>query len=107
MCFYRVTGEGKEDVIDEQEMENYLMTVMAVQKLMQNELTLLSGIIPVQHQHQVFQIIIQEALDEMVQDGEVSSCILFVIFRRYGYRSVTFQTYFRVEKENICNREKF
>ncbi|KAK7601997.1 hypothetical protein V9T40_009438 [Parthenolecanium corni] len=63
-------GETREDVIDEQEMENYLMTVMAVQKLMQNELTLLSGIIPSQHQHQVFQIIIQEALDVVVQDGE-------------------------------------
>lgn len=50
------------------------MTVMAVQKLMQNELTLLSGIIPSQHQHQVFQIIIQEALDVVVQDGEVSFC---------------------------------
>lgn len=53
-------------------MENYLMTVMAVQKLMQNELSLLSGIIPSQHQHQVFQIIIQEALDAIVQDGEVN-----------------------------------
>jgi len=49
------------------------MTVMAVQKLMQNELSLLAGIIPSQHQHQVFQIIIQEALDTVVQDGEVSN----------------------------------
>lgn len=53
-------------------MENYLTIVMAVQKLMQNELSLLSGIIPVQHQHQVFQIIIQGALDTVVQEGEVS-----------------------------------
>lgn len=57
-------------------MENYLMVVMAVQKLMQNELSLLSGIIPLQHQHQVFQIIIQEALDTIVQDGEVSYHLL-------------------------------
>ncbi|XP_065208876.1 exocyst complex component 7 [Planococcus citri] len=63
-------GENREDVIDEQEMENYLTIVMAVQKLMQNELSLLSTIIPVQHQHQVFQIIIQDALDAVVQDGE-------------------------------------
>lgn len=66
-----ISGEYREDIIDEQEMENYLMTVMAVQKLMQNELYLLSGIIPFQHQHQVFQIIIQEVLDTVVQDGEV------------------------------------
>lgn len=66
------TGEGREDIIDEQEMGNYLMAVMAVQKLMQSELSLLSGIIPSQHQHQVFQIIIQEALNTIVQDGEVS-----------------------------------
>lgn len=68
-----ISGEYREDIIDEQEMENYLMTVMAVQKLMQNELCLLSGIIPSQHQHQVFQIIIQEVLDTVVQDGEVKS----------------------------------
>ena len=64
-------GENREDIIDEQEMENYLTIVMAVQKLMQNELSLLSTVIPVQHQHQVFQIIIQDALDAVVQDGEV------------------------------------
>ncbi|XP_054285786.1 exocyst complex component 7 [Macrosteles quadrilineatus] len=62
--------EAREDVVDEQEMENYLVCVMALQRLMQHERTLMTGIIPLQHQHQVFQIIIQEALDTIVEDGQ-------------------------------------
>uniref|UniRef100_A0A1B6GH39 Exocyst complex component 7 n=1 Tax=Cuerna arida TaxID=1464854 RepID=A0A1B6GH39_9HEMI len=62
--------EAREDVVDEQEMENYLVCVMALQRLMQHERTLMTGIIPLQHHHQVFQIIIQEALDTIVQDGQ-------------------------------------
>lgn len=62
--------EAKEDIVDEQEMENYLVCVMALQRLMQHERNLMKGIIPLQHDHQVFQIIIQEALDTIVQDGQ-------------------------------------
>lgn len=62
--------ETREDVVDEQEMENYLVCVMALQRLMQHERSLMTGIIPLQHHHQVFQIIIQEALDTIVQDGQ-------------------------------------
>lgn len=62
----------REDVVDEQEMDNYLVCVMALQRLMQNERSLMAGIIPLQHQHQVFQIVIQEAMDTIVQDGEVN-----------------------------------
>lgn len=62
--------EVREDVVDEQEMDNYLVCVMALQRLMQNERCLMAGIIPLQHQHQVFQIIIQEAMDTIVQDGD-------------------------------------
>jgi hypothetical protein len=29
------------------------------------------GIVPLQHQHQVFEIIIRDAMDLVVQDGEV------------------------------------
>lgn len=62
--------EAREDIVDEQEMENYLVCVMALQRLMQHERTLMTGIIPLQHHNQVFQIIIQEALDTIVQDGQ-------------------------------------
>jgi exocyst complex protein 7 len=62
--------ESREDVVDEQEMENYLVCVMALQRLMQSERSLMVGIVPLQHQHQVFEIIIRDALDMVVQDGE-------------------------------------
>jgi len=63
--------ENREDVVDEQEMENYLISVIALQKLMQAELSLMVGIIPIKHHHQVFQIIIQESLSNIVHEGEV------------------------------------
>lgn len=74
-----VCSENREDVVDEQEMENYLVSVIALQKLMQAELSLMVGIIPIKHQHQVFQIIIQESLSNIVHEGEV--CIYF----KYSY----------------------
>ncbi|XP_050536119.1 exocyst complex component 7 isoform X2 [Daktulosphaira vitifoliae] len=62
--------ENKEDVVEEQEMENYLVSVIALQRLMQAELNLMIGIIPIKHHHQVFQIIIQESLSSIVHEGE-------------------------------------
>ncbi|KAJ9587571.1 hypothetical protein L9F63_019002 [Diploptera punctata] len=62
--------ETREDIVDEQEMENYLVCVMALQRLMQSERSLMVGIVPLQHQHHVFEIIIREAMDTVVQDGE-------------------------------------
>lgn len=55
-------------------MENYLVTVMALQKLIQNERNLMVGIIPLQHQSKIFEIIIKSSMDMIVQDGEVSFC---------------------------------
>lgn len=63
--------ENREDFVDEQEMENYLVSVIALQKLMQAELSLMIDIIPTKHYHQVFQIIIQESLSNIVHEGEV------------------------------------
>jgi hypothetical protein len=63
--------ESREDIVDEQEMENYLVCVMALQRLMQSERSLMVGIVPLQHQHQVFEIVIRDAMDMVVQDGEV------------------------------------
>ncbi|XP_069692328.1 exocyst complex component 7 isoform X2 [Periplaneta americana] len=62
--------ESREDIVDEQEMENYLVCVMALQRLMQSERSLMVGIVPLQHQHQVFEIVIRDAMDMVVQDGE-------------------------------------
>lgn len=68
---YPSSIENREDFVDEQEMENYLVSVIALQKLMQAELSLMIDIIPNKHYHQVFQIIIQESLSNIVHEGEV------------------------------------
>ncbi|KAK6643351.1 hypothetical protein RUM43_004856 [Polyplax serrata] len=62
--------EHREDLVEEQEMENYLVTVMALQKLIQTERNLMIGIIPLQHQNKIFEIIIKSSMDIIVQDGE-------------------------------------
>lgn len=69
--------ENREDIVDEQDMENYLISVIALQKLMQAELSLMLGIIPIKHHHQVFQIIIQESLSNIVHEGEV--LLIFIV----------------------------
>lgn len=62
--------ENREDIVDEQEMEGYLMCVIAVQRLMQAERSLMSQIIPSQYHNSVFQSIVQESVDTIVQNGE-------------------------------------
>jgi hypothetical protein len=53
-------------------MENYLICVIALHKLMQVEQSLIKGIIASAHQPRVFELIVREAMDTIVQDGEVS-----------------------------------
>ncbi|CAB3371705.1 Hypothetical predicted protein [Cloeon dipterum] len=65
-----VNLEVREDVVDEQEMENYLVCVMALQKLLLSERALMTGIIPLAHHPKVFEVIMQESMDMVVQDGE-------------------------------------
>ncbi|BET02952.1 exocyst complex component [Nesidiocoris tenuis] len=62
--------ENREDVVDEQEMETYLMCVIAVQKLMSIEKNLMGNIIPAAHHNKVFQNVIQDSIDLIVHDGE-------------------------------------
>ncbi|KAK9888206.1 hypothetical protein WA026_000474 [Henosepilachna vigintioctopunctata] len=59
-----------EEVDNEQEMENYLLCVMALHKLMQVEKNLMKQIIPLTHQPRVFELIVRDAMDTIVQDGE-------------------------------------
>lgn len=62
-----------EEFDNEQEMENYLVCVIALHKLMQIEQVLIKGIIAPRHQPRVFELIVREAMDTIVQDGEVSA----------------------------------
>ncbi|CAH0564541.1 unnamed protein product [Brassicogethes aeneus] len=63
------SGNG-EDYDNEQEMENYLVCVIALHKLMQIEQALMKDIITPAHQPRVFELIVREAMDTIVQDGE-------------------------------------
>lgn len=66
------TSYNGEELDSEQEMENYLVCVVALHKLMQVEQSLMRGIIAPAHQPRVFEIIVREAMDTIVQDGEVT-----------------------------------
>ncbi|CAG9832558.1 unnamed protein product [Diabrotica balteata] len=59
-----------EELDNEQEMENYLISVIALHRLMQFEQILMKDIITPAHQPRVFELIVREAMDTIVQDGE-------------------------------------
>ncbi|XP_030762961.1 exocyst complex component 7 isoform X2 [Sitophilus oryzae] len=64
------TSYSGEEMDNEQEMENYLICVIALHKLMQIEQYLMKDIITVTHRPRVFELIVREAMDTLVQDGE-------------------------------------
>ncbi|XP_076270587.1 exocyst complex component 7 isoform X2 [Rhynchophorus ferrugineus] len=64
------TSYSGEEIDNEQEMENYLVSVIALHKLMQIEQHLMRDIIAVTHRPRVFELIVREAMDTLVQDGE-------------------------------------
>lgn len=53
-------------------MDNYLVCVVALHRMMLIEQSLMVGIIPSSHQPRVFELVIRESMDVIVQDGEVS-----------------------------------
>lgn len=61
-------------MLDEQEMDSYLMCVIAVQKLMSIERNQMANIVPAAHHNKVFQSIVQDSIDLIVHDGEVNLC---------------------------------
>lgn len=69
-----------EELDSEQEMENYLVCVLALHKLMQVEQTLMKGIIAIAHQPRVFELVVREAMDTIVQDGEVNKPLFCFCF---------------------------
>ncbi|KAL1497450.1 hypothetical protein ABEB36_008422 [Hypothenemus hampei] len=64
------TSYTGEEVDNEQEMENYLICIIALHKLMQLEQHILKDIITPTHRPRVFELIVREAMDALVQDGE-------------------------------------
>ncbi|XP_028989521.1 exocyst complex component 7 isoform X6 [Betta splendens] len=61
--------EGKDDVLDI-EIDSYIHCISAFVKLAQSEYALLTEIIPEHHQKKTFDSLIQEALDNLMLEGE-------------------------------------
>ncbi|GLV46766.1 Exocyst 70 [Carabus blaptoides fortunei] len=80
--------KGGEEVDNEQEMENYLVCVVALHKLMQIEHSLMRGIIPLSHQSRVFELVIREAMDVIVQDGDNIATRAKRCISRHDYAAV-------------------
>lgn len=78
----------EDDMVDEGEMENYLVSVMALQRLMLTEKSLMSSLIIEKHRGPLFQIIIQGALDSTVQDGESIAAKAKRCIARHDFQAV-------------------
>jgi len=68
----RATGAegGKEDSVDEQEIESFFTEFTALLRLVQSELRLMLGIIPLPHQKSVLSIILRDALELTCHDAD-------------------------------------
>ncbi|XP_073723330.1 exocyst complex component 7 isoform X9 [Misgurnus anguillicaudatus] len=64
-----VTAAGKDDVLDI-EIDSYIHCISAFVKLAQSEYVLLTEIIPEHHQKKTFDSLIQEALDNLMLEGD-------------------------------------
>uniref|UniRef100_A0A8C1FFG9 Exocyst complex component 7 n=1 Tax=Cyprinus carpio carpio TaxID=630221 RepID=A0A8C1FFG9_CYPCA len=62
-------GAGKDDVLDI-EIDSYIHCISAFVKLAQSEYALLTEIIPEHHQKKTFDSLIQEALDNLMLEGD-------------------------------------
>ncbi|XP_022916884.2 exocyst complex component 7 [Onthophagus taurus] len=94
-----------EELENEQEMENYLVCVVALHKLMQIELYVMKGIIESTHQARVFELIVKEALDSIVQDGENIAARAKRSISRHDFSSVL--VIFPILKQLIALKPKF
>uniref|UniRef100_A0A6Q2YCX0 Exocyst complex component 7 n=1 Tax=Esox lucius TaxID=8010 RepID=A0A6Q2YCX0_ESOLU len=80
-------AEGKDDVLDI-EIDSYIHCISAFVKLAQSEYALLTEIIPEHHQKKTFDSLIQEALDNLMLEGDniVSAARRAII--RHDYSAV-------------------
>lgn len=65
----------KEDTVDEQEIDLFFMEFTGMLRLMQSELALMLGIVPLLHQKSVLSIILQDTLELVYHDAEVSTSL--------------------------------
>ncbi|XP_053094741.1 exocyst complex component 7 isoform X6 [Pangasianodon hypophthalmus] len=79
--------EGKDDVMDV-EIDSYIHCISAFVKLAQSEYALLTEIIPEHHQKKTFDSLIQEALDNLMLDGDNIVAAARRAIMRHDYSAV-------------------
>ncbi|XP_061731900.1 exocyst complex component 7 isoform X3 [Nerophis ophidion] len=96
--------EGKEDVLDI-EMDSYIHAISAFIKLAQSEYALLAEVIPEHHQKKTFDSLIQEALDNLMLEGDniVSAARRAIL--RHDYSAVL--TIFPILRHLKVNKSDF
>ncbi|XP_066521502.1 exocyst complex component 7 isoform X1 [Hoplias malabaricus] len=78
---------GKDDVLDV-EIDSYIHCISAFVKLAQSEYALLTEIIPEHHQKKTFDSLIQEALDNLMLDGDTIVTAARRAIMRHDYSAV-------------------
>ncbi|XP_021436763.1 exocyst complex component 7 isoform X10 [Oncorhynchus mykiss] len=79
--------EGKDDVLDI-EIDSYIHCISAFVKLAQSEYVLLTEIIPEHHQKKTFDSLIQEALDNLMLEGDNIVAAARRAIMRHDYSAV-------------------
>ncbi|XP_028287040.1 exocyst complex component 7 isoform X5 [Parambassis ranga] len=95
---------GKDDVLDI-EIDSYIHCISAFVKLAQSEYTLLTEIIPEHHQKKTFDSLIQEALDNLMLEGDNIVSAARRAIMRHDYSAVL--TIFPILRHLKMNKSEF
>ncbi|XP_075891151.1 exocyst complex component 7 isoform X13 [Nelusetta ayraudi] len=95
---------GKDDVFDV-EIDSYIHCISAFVKLAQSEYALLTEIIPEHHQKKTFDSLIQEALDNLMLDGDNIVSAARRAIMRHDYSAVL--TIFPILRHLKMNKSEF
>uniref|UniRef100_A0A3P8UL41 Exocyst complex component 7 n=1 Tax=Cynoglossus semilaevis TaxID=244447 RepID=A0A3P8UL41_CYNSE len=96
--------EGKDDVLDI-EIDSYIHCISAFVKLAQSEYALLTEIIPEHHQKKTFDSLIQEALDNLMLEGDNIVSAARRAIMRHDYSAVL--TIFPILRHLKLNKSEF
>ncbi|XP_069373948.1 exocyst complex component 7 isoform X6 [Paralichthys olivaceus] len=96
--------EGKDDVLDI-EIDSYIHCISAFVKLAQSEYVLLTEIIPEHHQKKTFDSLIQEALDNLMLEGDNIVSAARRAIMRHDYSAVL--TIFPILRHLKMNKSEF
>ncbi|XP_027885252.1 exocyst complex component 7 isoform X5 [Xiphophorus couchianus] len=96
--------EGKDDVLDI-EIDSYIHCISAFVKLAQSEYALLTEIIPEHHQKKTFDSLIQEALDNLMLEGDNIVSAARRAIMRHDYSAVL--TIFPILRHLKMNKSEF